>query len=274
LSDAVVAIDLKTGAIRWTKQATAADIFVSGCGLGSTPLPSGGDGRSNPNCPDTLGPDVDFGSPPILVTRADGRDLIVIGQKSGVGFAFDPDRAGQIVWQYRAGEGSTLGGIEWGSAGDGTRAYFAVSDMNQPRPGGLHAVSLATGDLVWMTPPPPPKCGEDRGSNAAQSAALTLISGAIFSGSNDGALRAFSTKDGSILWEFDSNRDFTTVNGVGAHGASMIGPGPAIAGGMLFVNSGYGAFGRTRGKRTAGVWCQVTGGRTLRASRPPELGTN
>lgn len=167
-SDAVVALDLKTGAIRWTKQATAADIFVSGCGLGSTPLPSGGDARSNPNCPETLGPDVDFGSPLILVTRPDGRDLIVVGQKSGVGFAFDPDRAGEIVWQYRAGEGSTLGGMEWGSAVDGTRAYFAVSDMNRPKPGGLHAVSLATGDRVWMTP--------RLRRNAARAAAATARS--------------------------------------------------------------------------------------------------
>ncbi len=140
-----------------------------------------------------------------------------------------------------------LGGIEWGSAADGTLAYFAVSDIRQPKPGGLHAVSLATGQRVWVAPPPPPKCGSERGCNGAQSAALTLIPGVIFSGSNDGALRAYSTKDGAVLWEFDSNRDFITVNGVKGHGASMIGPGPAIAGGMVFVGSGYGGFGGRAG---------------------------
>jgi polyvinyl alcohol dehydrogenase (cytochrome) len=235
-SDAVVAIDLKSGAIKWTKQATPGDIYVTGCGR-----------SANPNCPETNGPDVDFGSPPILATTADGRDLIVIGQKSGVGWAFDPDKNGDVVWQYRAGDGGALGGIEWGSAADGTRAYFAVSDITRPKPGGLHAVSLATGERVWVAAPPQPKCGSGRGCNAAQSAALTAIPGAIFSGSNDGALRAFSTADGSVIWEFDSNREFTTVNGVKARGASMIGPGPAIAGGMLFVNSGYGAFGGRTG---------------------------
>jgi polyvinyl alcohol dehydrogenase (cytochrome) len=235
-SDAVVAIDLKTGAIKWTRQATPNDIYISGCGR-----------ASNPNCPETNGPDLDFGSSPILATRADGRDLIVIGQKSGVGFAFDPDSNGEIVWQYRAGDGGVLGGIEWGSAVDGTRAYFAVSDITRPRPGGLHAVSLATGERLWTTAPPPAKCAAGRGCNAAQSAALTVIPDAIFSGSNDGALRAYSTRDGAILWEFDSNREFATVNGVKAHGASMIGPGPAISGGMLFVNSGYGAFGGRTG---------------------------
>jgi polyvinyl alcohol dehydrogenase (cytochrome) len=98
-----------------------------------------------------------------------------------------------------------------------------------------------------MAAPPPAKCAAGRGCNGAQSAALTAIPGAIFSGSNDGALRAYSTRDGAVLWEFDSNRDFVTVNGVTARGASMIGPGPAISGGMIFVNSGYGAFGGRTG---------------------------
>src|SRR5262249_27152156 len=80
-SDAVVAVDLRSGAIRWTKQATPGDIYVTNCGRGA-----------NPNCPETNGPDLDFGSAPILATVSGGRDLIVIGQKSGVGWAFDPDR--------------------------------------------------------------------------------------------------------------------------------------------------------------------------------------
>jgi polyvinyl alcohol dehydrogenase (cytochrome) len=234
-SDAVVAIELAAGKIRWMRQVTAADIYISGCRAG------------NPNCPDTNGPDLDFGSPPILATRPDGRDLIVIGQKSGIGFALDPEKSGEIVWQYRAGDGGVLGGIEWGSAVDATHAYFAVSDITRPKPGGLHAVALATGAAVWMAAPSAPKCGTGRGCNAAQSAALTIIPGAVLSGSNDGALRAYSTENGTVLWEFDTNREFTTVNGVSAHGASMIGPGAAVAGGMIFVNSGYGAFGGRAG---------------------------
>jgi polyvinyl alcohol dehydrogenase (cytochrome) len=230
-SDAVVALDLSTGAIRWMRQATPGDVYLTGCRSG------------NPNCPDRNGPDLDFGSPPMLARSAAGRDLLVIGQKSGIGFAMDPDKAGEIVWQYRAGQGGVLGGIEWGSAVDGERAYFAVSDMLSPQPGGLHAVALATGERVWAAPPAAVKCAAGRGCNAAQSAAVTAIPGAVFSGSNDGALRAYSTADGSVVWEFDTNREFQSVNGVAARGASMIGPGPAIAGGMIYVNSGYGAFG-------------------------------
>ena len=230
-SDAVVALDLSTGAIRWMRQATPGDVYLTGCRPG------------NPNCPDRNGPDLDFGSPPMLARSAAGRDLLVIGQKSGVGFAMDPDKAGEIVWQYRAGQGGVLGGIEWGSAVDGERAYFAVSDILSPQPGGLHAVALATGERVWAAPPPAVKCAAGRGCNAAQSAAVTAMAGAVFSGSNDGALRAYSTADGTVVWEFDSNREFQAVNGVPAKGASMIGPGPIIAGGMIYVNSGYGAFG-------------------------------
>ena len=72
---------------------------------------------------------------------------------------------------------------------------------------------------------------------------MTAIEGIVFSPSNDGAVRAYSTKDGSVVWEFDTNREFTTVNGVRAKGGSMGGPAPTVAGGMIYVSSGYGAFG-------------------------------
>ena len=229
-SDAVVALDLASGAIRWMKQVTPNDVYLSNCRAG------------NPNCPVENGPDVDFGSPPMLV-RAKGRDLIVIGQKSGIAWAMDPDKNGDVVWQYRAGQGGVLGGIEWGGAVDEERAYFAVSDILQPQPGGLHAVNVLTGERVWFTPPAAPACATARSCNAAQSAAITLIPGAIFSGANDGVIRAYSTRDGSVLWQYDSNREYESINGVPAKGASMIGPGPVVAGGMMYVNSGYGGFG-------------------------------
>jgi polyvinyl alcohol dehydrogenase (cytochrome) len=229
-SDAVVALDLETGAIRWMRQVTPGDVYLSNCRAG------------NPNCPETNGPDFDFGSPPVLA-RADGRDVLVIGQKSGIAFALDPAHDGEVMWEYRAGQGGVLGGIEWGAAVDDEHAYFAVSDILQPKPGGIHAVRLATGQRAWFTPPPAAVCGTGRGCNAAQSAAVTAIPGVVFSGSNDGALRAYDTKTGAVVWEFDTNKDFTTVNGIPAKGASLIGPGPVVAGGMVYVNSGYGAFG-------------------------------
>jgi polyvinyl alcohol dehydrogenase (cytochrome) len=73
--------------------------------------------------------------------------------------------------------------------------------------------------------------------------AVTLIPGVAFSGSMDGHLRAYETSGGKIIWDYDTDRDFETVNGVKAHGGSLNGAGPAVVGGMLYVNSGYGSLG-------------------------------
>lgn len=233
-NDAIVALNLDTGKIEWVKQLSPRDItYVDRCAPGP----------DNPECPEERGPDFDFGNSPILARLADGRDLIVAGQKSGVGWAIDPDQQGAVVWQYRAGVGGSLGGMEWGSAVDSRYAYFPVSDIQRDKPGGLHAVSLMTGERAWYAPPSPLLCREAKGCNAALSAAITVIPGAVFAGSNDGGVRAYSTVNGTVLWEFDTNRQFDTVNKVAAAGASIIGPGPVIAGGMVFVSSGYGAYG-------------------------------
>jgi polyvinyl alcohol dehydrogenase (cytochrome) len=105
-------------------------------------------------------------------------------------------------------------------------------------------VKLSTGERVWHTPPPPPVCGKPgRACSGAQFSAVTVIPGVVFSPSNDGAVRAYSTTDGAIVWTFDTNREFSTVNGVRARGGSMYGPAPVVAGGMVYVSSGYGTFG-------------------------------
>ena len=227
-SDAIVAFDLETGAVRWTRQLTPGDAFVLNCA------------GANPNCPDDEGPDFDFGSSPALVTLADGRGLLVAGQKSGVGYGLDPDRAGAVVWRYRVGAGSALGGIEWGFAVDGDKAYFANSDYLTPEPGGLAAVRLRTGELVWYAEPHEPVC---EGCSPALLAAVTAIPGVVFSGAWDGLFRAYAADDGSVLWEFDTNGAYETVNGVRARGGSINGPGPVVVDGMVYVNSGYAAFG-------------------------------
>jgi len=233
-SDSVVALDLSSGKIVWSKQLYGDDVFVSGCRPGNT----------NPNCADQKGPDYDFGNSPIIAERRHGKSIIVIGQKSGNGWALDPDKQGEVLWQYRAGAGGALGGIEWGSAIDSEHAYFAVSDIfSTGTPGGLHAVNLEDGMRAWFAAPAPPSCAAGQRCNAAQAAAITVIPGVVFSGSNDGTLRAYSTKDGSIIWSVNTERDYQTVNGVPAKGASMLGPGPVLAGSMLYVPSGYGAFG-------------------------------
>jgi len=237
-TDSIIAFDLATGKRLWLQQKTFDDVFNFGCIL-----------PSHVNCPPKWGPDVDFGSSPILMDAGHGHRVLLAGQKSGVMYGLDPDDGGKDLWQVRIGHGSGLGGIEWGSASDGKYVFAANSDISTltppapgetaPPPGGLAAIDIATGKLVWKVMPPKPACAGKPGCTAGQLAAVTAIPGVVFSASMDGHLRAYSAKDGKILWDYDTTPDFKTVNGVAAHGGSMSGSGPTISGNMLFVTSGF-----------------------------------
>jgi polyvinyl alcohol dehydrogenase (cytochrome) len=228
-SDSVIAMDLKTGKIKWWNQVTGGDAFIIGCRQGIE------------NCPKEVGPDHDFGNAPILRTLPGGKRIIVIGQKSGTVWGLDPDAEGKVLWQFKAGKGGALGGIEWGSAADETAAYIPVSDvLTAPNEaGGLFALKLTDGQPLWHTPAPKLECNTGRGCTGAQSAPVSVIPGVVFSGSVDGHMRAYSTKDGSILWDFNTVRDYETVNHVPGKGGSIDAAGPAIADGLLITNSGY-----------------------------------
>ncbi len=236
-SDAVMALDLKTGKILWSKQTFPNDAYNSACGGGG------------PNCPPEKGPDFDFGSSVLVEKQADGRELLFAGQKSGVVYALDPDRKGEILWQTRVGKGSAAGGVQWGMASDGQRIYAAVSDTARVRGqldpkagGGLTALRPGDGEKLWYAAPSP--CEPPKpGCSPAQSAALTVIPSVVFSGSLDGHLRAYSAEDATILWDVDTAHEYQTVNGVKGYGGSLDGPGAVVASGMLFVNSGYPRFG-------------------------------
>jgi polyvinyl alcohol dehydrogenase (cytochrome) len=230
-TDAVIAIDIESGEHRWVNQVTAGDQWAGGCG------PRNPD---NPACPDVQGPDADFSAPPALAS-VNGRELLVLPQKSGMAHALDPGDDGALVWQYRIGQGSGLGG-QWGGAFDGKNVYIGVADLFAPNPGGLHAIDLATGERVWHAEPQPVLCAPGRTCRPAQGGPVTVIPGAVLSGSLDGGMRAYSTEDGTVVWQFDTNREFETVNGVEARGGGMDAAGPIVAGGMLFFNSGYGGF--------------------------------
>jgi len=237
--NAIIAMDLKTGAHRWVQQATPSDIWLMRC-----ESQAGGKAPKlvNPNCPDEEGPDFDFSSAPLLTKTTSGRELLVVPQKSGVLWALDPDKQGAVVWQYRYGRGSGLGG-QWGAAADGVNAYIGTGDALAPQQGGLHAVNLETGQPAWFVSPQPKLCSAtDRRCSASQSAAITAIQGVVFSAGGDGGLRAYAAKDGAIVWSFDTNRPFQTVNGVPANGGTMDASGAVVVEGMLFVNSGYNSF--------------------------------
>ncbi len=251
LSDALVAVRMSSGEILWSRQFTAKDAWNSSCQL-----------PGKVNCPDSDGPDFDFASSAILVSLSNSKRALLLGQKSAVIYAVDPDRRGQVLWQARIGEGGTVGGIEWGSATDGRNVYAALSDirfvvdrkpgsndrsynLDPNKGGGLFAFRVDNGERMWQTPPP--GCGDRRPCSPAQSAAVTAIPGVVWSGAADGHLRGYSSSDGKIIWDYDTAHEYQTVNGLAGRGGAMDVAGPVIAGGMMFAVSGYPARGSLPG---------------------------
>jgi polyvinyl alcohol dehydrogenase (cytochrome) len=216
LTDAVVALDLTDGQMRWAKQFSRHQLAGA----------------------------ADFSSSPILRTLADGKQIILAGQKSGTVYALDPDHGGEVLWQTKVAEDAAPGGIEWGPAADHRRLYVALSGLAAEPDntgGGLAALDMKTGTKRWYTPAPAPACswGPEACSHA-EAQAVTVVPGVAFSGSMDGHLRAYSTIDGKVLWDYETAKDFPTVNGIKASGGSLDQGGATIVNGVVYINSGYG----------------------------------
>jgi polyvinyl alcohol dehydrogenase (cytochrome) len=217
LADAVVALDLVDGKVRWAKQL-------------ATPASEGG------------GPS-DFLDSLILRTLASGRQVLLAGQRSGLIYSLDPERSGEILWQLKGPESKASGGIESGMAADHRSVYAAISgrsvDAANPT-GSLVAIDIKTGTKRWQTAAPPVACSWSPASACThgEAQAVTVIPGAAFSGSLDGHLRAYSTIDGKVLWDYDTAKEFATVNRVKAGGGSLDQGGATIVNGVVYVNSG------------------------------------
>jgi len=226
--DAVLALDLDKGTLRWSRQLTDRDVADSG-----------------------NAPDFDLGASVILRSLPNSKNALIVSSKSGVTYALDPDRDGEILWQHRVGAGNRRGGTMWGAAADENVVYVPNVDtqLGAGKSGGLTALRLDTGAELWSVRPPVPDCKtNDESCAPGQSAAITLIPGAVFSGSTNGVMRAYSTENGSVLWQFSAmGEPIDTVNGVSGVGGSLNGAGPTVVGGMVFMNSGYAYGGDTPG---------------------------
>jgi polyvinyl alcohol dehydrogenase (cytochrome) len=245
-SDAVLALDLKTGAILWHYQSLARDAWTLACVL------------KGPNCPRDRGSDLsldlDVSTPPVLIDSATAganasarQDILIAGQKSGHVFALNPD-SGELLWRRKVGRGGYAGGIHWGMATDGQTLFapnadtdFFPTDVQRgTATPGLFALDVLSGETKWFAPArdvcsPSTRPACDPGI----SAAATAIPGAVFTGGFDGRLLAYAASSGQVLWEFDTNREFASLSGVPAHGGSIGSGGPVVAYGALLVNSGY-----------------------------------
>jgi polyvinyl alcohol dehydrogenase (cytochrome) len=225
LTDAVVAVDLKTGKVLWSWRSVEYDLFMGGC-AGAT--------RSDA-CPSPMGPDFDIGNSPMLVTLPTGKRALFVGLKNADIAALDPDDNGKLLFRVnplgakpgtlgRGGRGS----IVWGGAASEGRVYYGTGAA------GLAAVQAATGTNAWLFTAP-----GVRGGSAGLGAAPTAIPGVVFEGATDGQLFAVSAADGTRLWQFNTAQDFDTVNKVTARGGAINTSGAVIVDGMVYVSSGY-----------------------------------
>jgi polyvinyl alcohol dehydrogenase (cytochrome) len=212
--DSALAMDLKTGQIKWAKMLQGLDTFTAAC-----LLPSG----TNPNCPVPASPDFDFGGagPNLL------GNIVGFGQKSGIFWALNPDN-GNIVWSTPVGPGSDLGGIEWGTATDGKRIYVAITNNDhlpytlvpsgqQITWGAWSALDVATGKILWQTADPT--------AGTIDLGSVSAANGVMYAGSGSGQVYALDARSGKILWNFASE-------------GSVI-DGPSVVDGVLYWGSGY-----------------------------------
>ena len=260
-TDAVIAFDLETGKRLWWHQLTALDAYLSRCPgriavQGRLRDPEKADPKriAYLNCPDPekLAENVDVDVVAVMLhTLPDGRTILVVGQQNGRVYALDPDREGAVLWELYAGaDTQNRANITFGGATDGRLAYFPLviqpsehrGITTAPRAkGALAAIRVETGEPVWYTATPADNCPDPppQRCSSGQDGAATVIPGVVFAGAMDGMLRAYSTTDGRIIWEYDTAQEFETVNDVPAKGGMLNGPGPTVVDGMLFMGSGY-----------------------------------
>lgn len=240
-SNAIFAVDIKTGKRVWQRQTVSGDAWNVACMM-----------EDNPNCPVERGPDFDHSASILIHTLPDGRDILLTGHKQGTVFALDPDRQGELLWSTRVGRGSIQGGVHFGLAVDGNTVYVPINDMNNTRNGefldpalarpGMHAVDARDGRVLWSKVQEN-VCGENRPfCDPGISAAVTAIPGAVIAGHLDGHVRAYAQADGSLLWSVNTAVPVKGVSGVSGRGGGMSGSGVAVGDGYLAFNSGYGLY--------------------------------
>jgi polyvinyl alcohol dehydrogenase (cytochrome) len=236
--DTLLALDARTGSVRWKNQVTEADTWRSLC---NDPEPEG----YCPGLGNGSALDYDIGATPNIF-RAGNRTLVGVGQKLGVYHAFDA-RTGEVVWRRQLGvplPSGGISGIQWGSSFDGRRLYISTYYAG---PGTLSAVNPADGTVLWQTPNPADGCTTGGAAqypdlcDRAHPAAASSSPGLVWEGGVDGKFRAYDSATGRVLWTFDAIQNFAGVNGIEGMGSAFAGTGSGavIAHGMVYVQAGY-----------------------------------
>jgi polyvinyl alcohol dehydrogenase (cytochrome) len=256
-ADSIVALDMNTGAVKWATRLMGWSYpYLAGADSWNVDCIFEAPGTSNCRAEDgtspaAYGPDFDFGSAPNEITYNIGghaKTIIGAGQKSGIYYALDPD-TGALLWSTQVGPGSSLGGIEWGSASDGTRIYVAISNLygipyGPPYPNSWHAGSFAaldpsSGAILWQVPDP---------NGAVDIGPMATANGIVYAPSMGGlnsttaaTMFALDASSGSTLWSF-------------APGSS-VNAGATLVDSTVFWGSGYSHIGSFLGTGNNKFYC-------------------
>jgi len=243
VSDAVVALDMDSGAKRWVRSLAPAhmgaqDIYTLACEAWWDPERK----NCSPENPEGEG-DRDIGAPPMLLTRSDGKDVVVAGSKDGMVYALDPDASGALLWQRRVGRGGEVGGIEFGLAADERYVFAPVVDMDadMSSDGSLTAIDLVTGEAAWRVEDIEPRCA-GKPQPPCGNAVLTpptVAGDVVLAGLIDGTLRAWHAETGEALAVWDTARSYQGVNGLSGSGGSLGNGGPVVVGRTIYITSGF-----------------------------------
>ncbi len=241
-SDAIIALDKKSGETIWVRQARFGDVWNGSC-----------EDVDRVNCPEDSGPDWDYGAGPVLAADSQGRRIVLAGDKGGVVAALDA-KDGSVIWKNKVGRGGVVAGINFGLAAHDGKVFVPVSDVpdgrdyDEPAKPGLYALNIDTGEYVWKAPAAQGRCKERPGCYPGYSAAISVTEEYVLAGSNDGWLGAFDLVTGKRLWELDTTQAFVAVDGTEARGGSIGGgQGPLVVGDRIILNSGYAFAGKMPG---------------------------
>jgi polyvinyl alcohol dehydrogenase (cytochrome) len=240
-SDAIIAMDLASGAVKWVYQGLAGDAMNLACVS-----------ADKTNCPEENGPDLDFGGAgTMLVSLPDGHQLVLAGQKSGDVYALNPD-SGTLVWKAKPGRGGMLGGVHFGMAANSNRLFVPINDApdglnySDPARPGVYALDLSNGHPSWSVPSDETECAGSKHCTVGYSQAITATPDLVLTGSDNGWLRIRDSRSGQLLWQVDTKNPVTTVTGENKGGGSFGGgAGPVVYHGMVLVSSGYSLAGQT-----------------------------
>ena len=183
-----------------------------------------------------------MGTSALLHSLSPEKDILVVGQKSGLVYGLDPDAGGKVLWTIQVAEGGDLGGVMYSLASNGKNIFVPIADVDSPAEpsltGSTVALDPANGDIVWRSDTPKPACNwDDKTCIAGQVAGVTVVSDMLFSGFWDGYLRIYAANDGRLLRAIDTAREYKAVNGV-ASGGQVSGYPVTVAKDAIYITSG------------------------------------